>query len=575
MQNIIIFFKFLSPIYWKQFILFFILTLLNILFETLSLAMIIPLIDVLFFGSNNMNFEKIEFLIVNLKKIEFTSYENLILIFLVGSFFLKNLFNVLYQIWVSTFVLRIEKFLASELFKNYLNRNMNFFLDTHSGTIYRNMTVEIKNVTKSLASFLTLVVELFLVLTLVCFLLYLYPIATLSSAMILGMVGLIILFFGYDKIRRLSERKSHIDKKYNINLLDTLKSINDVKLHDKKNFFLNIHDTLKNKYYFNSKSFSIINALPKQLLEFIFIVLVASYLFYSINIAQNAAAAISIISLFAVASLRLLPAISKIVISIQSLKFRHFSFKILLNELKDESKIYNDEILEDNSQYPKNKKIVFNDGITFKDVSFFYKKKKILNSLNFNIKKGNFFLIFGESGSGKTTILNLLMGLVKPDQGEVLVDNANINNNILSWRKMVSYVPQNIYLLDQNIKQNIAFGVEESEIDYIKLKDSMKLAKIENLALENSLDNFALGEEGSKISGGQIQRIGVARALYRNPNVILMDESTNGLDYDTEKRFLEDLIKIKKNTTIIFVSHREHIKEYADNILEVKKFFNN
>ena len=575
MQNIIIFFKFLSPIYWKQFILFFILTLLNILFETLSLAMIIPLIDVLFFGSNNMNFEKIEFLIVNLKKIEFTSYENLILIFLVGSFFLKNLFNVLYQIWVSTFVLRIEKFLASELFKNYLNRNMNFFLDTHSGTIYRNMTVEIKNVTKSLASFLTLVVELFLVLTLVCFLLYLYPIATLSSAMILGMVGLIILFFGYDKIRRLSERKSHIDKKYNINLLDTLKSINDVKLHDKKNFFLNIHDTLKNKYYFNSKSFSIINALPKQLLEFIFIVLVASYLFYSINIAQNAAAAISIISLFAVASLRLLPAISKIVISIQSLKFRHFSFKILLNELKDESKIYNDEILEDNSQYPKNKKIVFNDGITFKDVSFFYKKKKILNSLNFNIKKGNFFLIFGESGSGKTTILNLLMGLVKPDQGEVLVDNANINNNILSWRKMVSYVPQNIYLLDQNIKQNIAFGVEESEIDYIKLKDSMKLAKIENLALENSLDNFALGEEGSKISGGQIQRIGAAKALYRKPNVILMDESTNGLDYDTEKRFLEDLIKIKKNTTIIFVSHREHIKEYADNILEVKKFFNN
>ena len=167
------------------------------------------------------------------------------------------------------------------------------------------------------------------------------------------------------------------------------------------------------------------------------------------------------------------------------------------------------------------------------------------------------------------------MGLVKPDQGEVLVDNANINNNILSWRKMVSYVPQNIYLLDQNIKQNIAFGVEESEIDYIKLKDSMKLAKIENLALENNLDNFALGEEGSKISGGQIQRIGVARALYRNPNVILMDESTNGLDYDTEKRFLEDLIKIKKNTTIIFVSHREHIKKYADDILEVKKFFNN
>ena len=116
--------------------------------------------------------------------------------------------------------------------------------------------------------------------------------------------------------------------------------------------------------------------------------------------------------------------------------------------------------------------------------------------------------------------------------------------------------------------------MEENEIDNSKVKEAMKLAKIEDLIHENNLENFELGEKGSKISGGQIQRIGVARALYRNPKVILMDESTNGLDYDTEKRFLEDLTKIKKDTTIIFVSHREHIKKYADNILEVEKFYN-
>ena len=201
--------------------------------------------------------------------------------------------------------------------------------------------------------------------------------------------------------------------------------------------------------------------------------------------------------------------------------------------------------------------------------------KKILNNLNFKVNKGDFFLIFGESGSGKTSVLNLLMGLTKPDEGEILVDNKSLNKNIFSWRKIVSFVPQDIHLLDQNIKHNIAFGMEESEIDHSKVKEAMKLAKIEDLMHENSLENFELGEKGSKISGGQIQRIGVARALYRNPKVILMDESTNGLDYDTEKRFLNDLIKIKKDTTIIFVSHREHIKKYADNILEVEKFYNN
>ena len=574
MRNIIIFLKFLNPIYWKQFILFFVLTLLNIFFETFSIAMIIPLMDILFFEGGKIGYEKVQFLIYNIKRVEFISYENLILIILILSFLLKNLFTVLYQIWQSVFVLRAEKYLASELFKSYLSRNMNFFSSEHSGTIYRNMTVEIKNVTKSLAAFFTLLIEIFLVFTIAIFLFYLYPKETLFTSLMLGIFGFIILYFGYGKIRNLSEKRARIDKKYNKNLLDTLNSIKDIKLHNKGNFFLKIHDTLKNKYFFNIKSFSIINAFPKPVLEFFFIALVVAYLFYSININKNISEALSIISIFAVASLRLLPAVSRILISVQSLKFRYISFKILQNELTEKSKIFEEKIVKNDIENSKSKSFVFNESIIFKNVSFFHQKKKILNNLNFKINKGDFFLIFGESGSGKTTVLNLLMGLTKPDDGEILIDNKNLNKNIFLWRKIVSFVPQDIYLLDQNIKHNIAFGMEESEIDLSKVKEAMKLAKIEDLMHENNLENFDLGEGGSKISGGQIQRIGVARALYRNPKVILMDESTNGLDYDTEKRFLEDLTKIKKDTTIIFVSHREHIKKYADNILEVEKFYN-
>ena len=145
-----------------------------------------------------------------------------------------------------------------------------------------------------------------------------------------------------------------------------------------------------------------------------------------------------------------------------------------------------------------------------------------------------------------------------------------MQENIHGLRKIISYVPQHIYLLDKSIKENVAFGEKEQDVNIDRLEQSIKFAKIEDLAINNNINEYHLGEKGSKISGGQIQRIGVARALYRSPKIIILDESTNGLDYKTEKLFLEDLIKIKKDMTIIFVSHREHIKNYADNVLELK-----
>ena len=181
-------------------------------------------------------------------------------------------------------------------------------------------------------------------------------------------------------------------------------------------------------------------------------------------------------------------------------------------------------------------------------------------------------LIYGESGSGKSTLLNLLMGLIEPTSGDILLDDQDsIFNNKTNWRNIVSYVPQQIYLLDDTIEKNIAFGEKTKNIDHERLKQVIKLSKLDNFLRENDLNKYNLGEKGMKISGGQIQRIGVARALYRNPKVLLLDESTNGLDYETEKNFLNDLKELKKEITIIFVSHREHIKDHADEFVEIKK----
>ena len=189
------------------------------------------------------------------------------------------------------------------------------------------------------------------------------------------------------------------------------------------------------------------------------------------------------------------------------------------------------------------------------------------------MKKNKFTFICGESGSGKSTLLNLIMGLIKPYHGEILIDgDKNLYENLYEWRNLVGYVPQNVYLLDESIEKNIAFGEKKENINQDLLKKVIKLSNLDKFAFEKDLSNFKLGEKGNKASGGQVQRIGVARALYKNPSILILDESTNGLDYETEKNFMKDIQKLKENVTIVFVSHRKHIQEYADEYFEIKSF---
>lgn len=565
MNYIFKFIKFLFPIYYRQFFLFFILTTLALVLETMSIAIIIPLLDLLTGEIDQITLTKIKFILYYFDQFHSLSYINFVLLTVFIIFIFKNIYSIIYQIWQSIFVLKIEQYLSSKLFDNYLSRNMTFFVANHSGKLIRNMTVEVKNVTKSISSLFTLIIEVLMILVIVFLLLFVSMKVTIICFIALSSYGLVIIIYNYKKIKLLSQSRAVIDAKYNKNLVDTLNSVNDVKLLDKRSFFLKIHDEIKNLYTQNAKNFSIINSLPRPLLELFVISIVIFFIFYSLNINRRPDYALQILTLFSVAALRLLPAISRTVTSFQSLKFRYISFKILLDELTKNSEVFSEKLLINNK-----KDLNFRENITFENVSFSYGKKEILKTQNIKIKKGEFFLLYGASGVGKTTILNLLMGLIIPSKGKILIDGINIKENIPGLRKIISYVPQNIYLLDKSIKENVAFGEKDQDVNIDRLEQSIKFAKIEDLVINNNINEYYLGEKGSKISGGQIQRIGVARALYRSPKIIILDESTNGLDYNTEKLFLEDLIKIKKDITIIFVSHREHIKNYADNVLELK-----
>ena len=216
-------------------------------------------------------------------------------------------------------------------------------------------------------------------------------------------------------------------------------------------------------------------------------------------------------------------------------------------------------------------KLEFNKIINIKNLKFSYKnsEKKILNNINLEIRKNDCIGIIGESGAGKSTFIDVLMGLNKPTKGEITLDDVNILQNRRGWQKMIGYVPQSIYLIDESIKKNIAFGEDDVNIGKLNqvLKQSGLEQFVENLA---NKENTIIGEKGAKISGGERQRIAIARSLYKNPDLIIFDEATSSLDLETEKKVLETIKHLKEEKTLIIISHRMNTLNYCNKIYELK-----
>ena len=211
------------------------------------------------------------------------------------------------------------------------------------------------------------------------------------------------------------------------------------------------------------------------------------------------------------------------------------------------------------------------DKIKLSNLNFSYNKEKsVIKNLNLEIKKNSFTGIIGKSGTGKSTVVDLIMGIIEPTSGNIFVDDQNIKENIKGWQKNIGYVSQSIFLLDESIKSNIAFGVKEGEIDNERLNQALSDAQLSEFIknLPDGIDTI-VGEKGINLSGGQIQRIGIARELYRKPSVFILDEATSGLDIETEDEFLASLENLRNKLTVIIVSHRKNTLKNCDKIIDI------
>ncbi len=542
------------------------LLVISMLVETLSIGLVFPVVSVLFkVGNTSSNIlEKISnsfFTEINYEQIVIFSLVLLLCIFLLKSLFL----TLVAKIEVKKIV-GIKLIVAEKLYKKFLLSSYSFHLKNNSSNLININNDQVDAFGNSLFSYITLLAEILVAAGIISILLFFEPISTILILSLALIFGLIFFLLVNKKISFLSKKRLENKTLKIKDLQEGFGAIKEIKIYNKESFFIKIFKMHNNSVYQIEAFEDFIKRLPRLWFEFLSVFIFISFLIFLVIFYNYDFISITpTLGLFGVASIRLIPSINRVIMAIQTINFSEAG----INAVSQNIALTNIESTKSIQRINKD----FKNNIIFEGVSFSYNSdKKILDDINLEIKKGDFVGIFGETGSGKSTFLNILLGLIFPNRGKILMDKKEILTDLVNWQAQIGFVPQSIHLLDDSIKKNIAFGINEDEINLTYLKKAIKDSELDNFV--NSLsDNFNsnVGERGARISGGQLQRIGIARALYKNPQVLIFDEATGSLDGETESKLMNTINKFKKDKTIIFVSHKEKPMEFCNKLFEIKQ----
>lgn len=569
--------KFFSILEYREKNIFFIvfpLILIGVILEMFSISLFIPLLSLF---STDINYESNKFISYLSSYLIFNDsnskdyYFKVILILIAIFFLIKTIFFSL-SIWFqSYFAFRVHTNFSKRIFKKYLNEDYPFFLNSNSAILIRNCFTEIEKLIRGVMTpAMMLITEIFVVAGLSSILLIFEPLGFIITFIYFAFTVIIFLLVTKKKLYFWGKKIQEIDGTRLKYLQQSFGAIKEIKLFGKEIFFYNIYkDKLKTSNSIYTRV-ATISQLPRFWLEYIVVTGLIILIFILFYLGSNTDQIIPIIGLFAIVAFRLLPSVNRIVNSLQSLRFNSVVIDVLYEELMSSSSKMNKKINETANV----KKIDFKNIIKIENVDFSYENESnlILKDFNLDIIKGESLGIVGKSGVGKTTLLDIILGLLTPKKGTVKIDNISISDNLNNWQNQIGYVPQNSYLIDDTLERNIALGINDDEID---IKNLNKI--IERSQLKDFVNNLKyglktkIGEKGVKISGGQRQRISIARALYNNPSILIFDEATNALDNITENRFINSIKSLKNEKTIIFVSHNKNILSFCDKIYDISE----
>lgn len=539
-------------------------TLLEVLGISLVPILISYIVDPLLIKNKIPTFIDDNYFILIIKNIDNAKLVFFGVTFIFVIFLIKNLINLLALYIEAKLSSKIRIKNTKRLMKYYLFLPYLFHSKKNPSTLIRNIMVGVNNSAEFILSFIKLIKEIIFLIIIFILLFYVDFKVTLFSSSIL-ILFLIIYIQIIKKALIFRGKKQNAYKTLEIKILrQVLSSIKETKVYGIANKFLGTFNKNTINMQNNSVFYKIIQGLPKIILEQVSIFIILSVTIYLYFTKNDNNEIIPTIALFTLASIRLVPVFNSISLILSGYAYRKASFDIIYEEFKKIEKL--------KIEVEKKSDFNFKKYIKLKEILFKYPSKKtLLNKVNLIIKKNKMISIIGGSGSGKTTLVNIILGLIKPISGKLYVDNNEVELSNFNWKQKIGYVPQDVYLLDDSIENNIIFGRNYSK------KNKKITSLISELNLTNLIKNLKegvntkVGDKGSKISGGERQRIGIARALYSNPEILVLDEATASIDIETEEMIIRNIKRFYKNTTIINISHRNIPLKYSDNIFELKR----
>lgn len=486
------------------------------------------------------------------------------------AFLIKNLFLGLLIYIEGNLIKGVRINSAKKLYSSYISSNYLFYVNGNPASFTKILKYDLGHAYRYIQSSILLLREVLLVVIILVLLLMVNIKVYLTAFLIFSSFTLI---FNYVYKATLVGKGKALQSEHELNfdlVNQTFASIKEIKIYQKESFFSKIFfkniEKLEELQFFTG----LVSKFPRLFLEILSVFMVSSFSLV-IYYFKSEDQLIFLIALLSAACIRFIPAFTSITNSLNSIKMFSSSVHTIVQELKSTNLQFSYEAIVNEK---KIQHFEFNKNIEFKKLSFGYPgaTKKTLQDVDITINKGDFVALIGESGSGKTTLINLILGFLSQDSGSIEVDGININKNIAGWQLRLGYVPQDIYLIDVSIKENIAFGVPYKEIDEDRLNKAVKESRLEEFieSLPNGLDTNT-GYIGAKMSGGQRQRIGIARALYTKPEILILDEATNALDIENENKIFDTLLENKIVETLIIISHRQNNLHRFNRVYEVKK----